>query len=212
MVNSRESRMAERNHKWSFCRNCLKNVPHYREIRMPVLRILDVLSLRCLSWFRIGPWFCVHCERRTSFLKGERYDAAHSDSAAPDPEWEAADDTLDPSHAAHPVGNFIKEEESLVIRSKRMKRFSEKYRDSVVRRIMSGKTSMAQVRQEKKLSEGELIDWIADLFDRMQSKLDGNVDPLGAQRALEFQAPPPDLFQSDSIPDGPTIEGKVKPK
>ena len=205
--------MALYKHKWSFCRDCRKNVPHYREFKAPVLRFLDALSLGILGWFRIGPWYCIHCERKTNFLAGERYEAPNFRSPLADanPEPNVEDDKT-PRHVAQPVGNYIRKEESLVIRSERLKRFSEKYRDSVVRRIFSGQASMVQVRQEENLSEGEILDWMADLFDRMQSKLDFYHKMLGTPPTLEIQPNQADEFPSDSIPDGPVVEGKAKPK
>ena len=208
-----EPSMSRHKHKWGFCLNCLRNVPHYREFRIAPLRFLDALSFRILSVFRIGPWYCVHCERKAIFLGGERSDAPQFRPPFAAAENQPVETTRD-AHSKPPaelVGNFLKEEESLVMRATRLKKYSEKYRDSIVRRIMSGSATMMQIRQEKNLSEGELLDWIADLFRRMQSKMDTQTSMLEAFPHLRFLD---DHARTNgpTIPEGTTIEGKVKPK
>jgi len=147
-----------------------------------------------LFWIlRIGPWYCVHCDRKANFLQYPKADAplyrksglatqeppqrpqsqskAKSSESSETAETTPSEKTVE-TPTAVPVGNFIKSENSLVMKSKRLTRFSEKYRDAVVRKILSGSTTLSQVREDKKLSEGEIIDWIADLFDRQQAKID----------------------------------------
>ena len=62
---------------------------------------------------------------------------------------------------AEPVGNFIKEK-SLAVKATRLKRFTEKYRDALVDRIMSGKARMSWLIADGKFTEAELVSWIDD--------------------------------------------------
>ena len=66
---------------------------------------------------------------------------------------------------AEPVGNFIKER-SLVLKSARMHRFTQKYRDSVVNRILAGKVSVSSLTAHGEFGEAELASWIADMQNR----------------------------------------------
>ena len=80
---------------------------------------------------------------------------------------------------AEPVGNFIKDQ-SLVLQSARLDRFSEKFRDSVVDRILSGKVSISSLTSDGDYSESELVSWIADKAKRQDERvetLELDVDP-----------------------------------
>lgn len=66
---------------------------------------------------------------------------------------------------AEPVGNFIKEQ-SLAVNATRMKRFTEKYRDALVERILSGKAQMSWLIADGKCTEAELVSWIDDKAKR----------------------------------------------
>ena len=201
-----------------YCPACHKNVPHRRRFSSRFTRLLDNLSLSILRLFRIGPWFCVHCDKKSLFLAGRRSDALDYRSAAlgneqpvatrkqtkpvlksqirkPEPEAqkELQQETRqknpqkpqpkptatkkpvaspDPKPAAQPIGNFLKSDRSLTNRKHRLERFSEKYRDAVVRRILAGTATISQIRNDKQLSETEIAEWIADLFDRREKKIE----------------------------------------
>jgi len=73
---------------------------------------------------------------------------------------------------AEPVGNFIKDQ-SLVLQSARLHRFTEKFRDSVVDRILAGKVSIGSLTADGDYSESELLSWIADKARRQEDKTDG---------------------------------------
>lgn len=66
---------------------------------------------------------------------------------------------------AEPVGNFIKDK-SLVVNATRLKRFTEKYRDALVDRILSGKAQISWLIADGKCTEAELVSWIADKAKR----------------------------------------------
>ena len=109
---------------------------------------------------------------------------------------------------AESVGNFIKSESSLV-KSTSLQRFSEKYRDAVVRRILAGTSSIQQVREEKNLGESEITEWIADLFERQQQKID-------ALERIKDSIPVGDRADNPAIKDFDsgiqTVPGQVRPR
>jgi hypothetical protein len=58
------------------------------------------------------------------------------------------------------------------MKSTRMHRVSEKYRDSVVDRILAGKVTISELDQTDEYTEAELVCWIADRFKRMNQQLE----------------------------------------
>lgn len=81
------------------------------------------------------------------------------------------DDTSREVVEAEPVGNFIKEQ-SLVFQATRIYRFTEKYRDSVVDRILAGKVNIRELTAKGKYTEAELVSWIADKAKRQNKKIE----------------------------------------
>ena len=76
---------------------------------------------------------------------------------------------------AEPVGNFIKDR-SLVVEATRLKRFTEKYRDALVDRILSGKTQVSWLIADGKYTEAELTSWIADKARRQTAEQDPAIE------------------------------------
>lgn len=70
-----------------------------------------------------------------------------------------------------PIGNFIVDQKSLVVRSQRLLRYSEKYRDSVIEKILSGDITIREARSDKDISEAEIISWIADRMQRLEAEV-----------------------------------------
>lgn len=207
-----ESRMSELVHKWGYCPNCLKNIPHFCAPTSRLIRALEFLSFGHAKSLRIGPWYCVHCEIKSIYLRDERPDAPRFRTA--DAEANSHSDPTDQSFGDvdQPIGNFLRAEQSLVMRSKRLKRFSEKYRDSIVQRLLAGTSTMAQIRQEKDIAEGELTDWIADMVERMQARLDTLEETLEAIPSRRLIHENSDQVSPSPMSNGPTVEGKFKPK
>jgi transposase-like protein len=208
----RKSSMSELEHKWGYCPCCLKNSPHFCAPMSRLTRALEILSFGHAKNLRLGPWYCVHCETKSIYLREERPDAPRFRSDDEEADDDANSTDLTSSSVTQPVGNFLKSEQSLVMRSARLKRFSEKYRDSIVRRLLSGTSTMAQIRQEKDITEGELTGWIADLFERMQARLDTLEETLETNPDVRLLSEHPNMPRAASIPAGPTVEGHIKPR
>lgn len=198
-------------YKWGYCRNCVKNVPHNEWHRSALFRFLDQMTFGKLRLLRIGPWHCIHCHVESVYLRPTLADAVDYSIPEPVSDFDVTD--TDRAKTGESVGNFIREDESLVTRSNRLRRFSEKYRDSIVRRILKGPTTMAQVRQEMDVSESELIAWFADLFDRQQARLEAiesAVENLPTLKIVDDGSNP--TRRDGSVSGSFTVEGQVRPR
>ena len=74
-----------------------------------------------------------------------------------------------PIPVAQSVGNYIREQ-ALVLSSTRIHRYSVKYRDAVVSRLLSGRTTFSSLTADGQFTESELISWIADKAKRQSEK------------------------------------------
>jgi transposase-like protein len=197
--------------KWGYCRTCVKNVPHDEWHTSPWFRFLDSMTFGKLRLLRIGPWHCVHCQNQVFYLRRTLDDAV--DYPIEGTEFDPREPNVSEAETSQSIGNFLRTEESLVMRSQRLKRFSEKYRDAVVRRILKGTATLAQIRQEMDVSETELVDWISDLFDRLDARLATMENAAQSQTPLRIVNETTDVEIADrSFPAGATIEGRVRPK
>ena len=211
IVHTMVMRMSDSKIKWGYCPNCVKNIPHFPIPQSRTARILNFATLGFANSLRLGPWYCVHCETMSFYLRKERIDAPRFRSADDETSSNADSNQLEES-TAEPIGNFLKTDHSLVMRTSRLKRFSEKYRDSVVRRLFNGASTMLQIRQEKNISEIELVDWISDLVERMQARLDALEETVQQIPSVHLLGDQVTNSPTGSNPGGPIVEGKVKPK
>lgn len=116
----------------------------------------------------------------------------------------------DESGQFEPVGNFLKTDNSLVVRAKRLKRYSAKYRDSVIARVLHGVSTISEVRHDAKLSEAEIVDWIADKYRRMEKEIEV-LKTQNSNETEEVTAPAPVRSSVDEL-EPETVEGTVKPR
>jgi transposase-like protein len=111
------------------------------------------------------------------------------------------------------AGNFLRNDQSLVMRTVRSDRFTDKFRDGVVQRILNGSTTIADVRQQHHLTEQDVIAWMKDSFDRKQKR----VDELKGQLNLAQSTDDDRIVKIESTPrritiDGDVIDGRSQPK
>lgn len=191
----------------------MQNVEHVRKFSSPLFWILDLLTLRIFKLLRLGPWYCFQCELKTFRLKRTRRHAPtyHSDTSQVNFNPKSASESISNSQA---VGNYLKNEQSLVMRDKRSNRYSQKFRDSTVARILSGATTIAQVRQELGVSEQDIVGWMANVALKKQERIDELVDVLGAigpdlpeQFKIALK-----LASANEARDDNVVEGRVLPK
>lgn len=111
------------------------------------------------------------------------------------------------------AGNFLRNDQSLVMRSVRSDRFTDKFRDGIVQRILNGTTTIADVRQQYHLTEADVIAWMKDSFDRKQKRLDQANEQLKRTQSRDQDR----IVKIESKPgrikiNGEVIDGRSQPK
>ena len=141
-------------YKFGFCRYCRINVQHFRGAKPLTSRVLDFLSLYVLNF---GPWYCGQCRKRSRTLRWIRKS---------EPTKKRIDE------GTEQIGNFIRSDGSLVLRKKRSSRYSQKFRQGVVHRLLNGKTNIAQLTVELKVSEADLMSWVAEVLESRDHRIE----------------------------------------
>ena len=103
------------------------------------------------------------------------------------------------------AGNYLRNDQSLVMRSARSDRFTEKFRDGIVHRILNGTTTLAEVREQYFLTEQDLIDWMKQSFDRKQKRIDELTERLRLAESEDKDR----ILKVESQPRRVTIKGDV---
>ena len=145
--------MAKIIYKVGFCKYCHINVQHFRSAKTLRARALDLCSLYILNF---GPWYCGQCERSRKFLRWVRRS---------EPVKNRIDD------GGEPIGNFLRSDGSLVMRKKRSSRYTQKFREGVVDRLLNGRTSIGQLTIELEVSEADLLAWVGDLLNSKDQRI-----------------------------------------
>ncbi len=140
-----------------YCHSCGRNVQHFRGPKSMVMKFRDFTTLYILNF---GPWYCSHCEKRTECLPRIRSN---------EPTNPVISDRLTESER---IGNYIRTESSLVLRKKRAGRYSKKYREGVVVRLVTGKTNVAQLTIELNVTESDLMAWVAELIEARDNRIE----------------------------------------
>lgn len=99
------------------------------------------------------------------------------------------------------------------MRSVRSDRFTDKFRDGIVQRILNGTTTIADVREQHHLTEQDVIAWMKDSFDRKQKRLDDANEQLKLTQSSDSDR----IVKIESKPgrmriNGEVIEGRSQPK
>jgi transposase-like protein len=242
--------------KIGFCKQCLRNVPHILFYQWPIFRIMNRFPALAES-LPLASWHCCGCEKSSYRLRvpdpNSHTDVTSTDMSDVTP-WRDRKDPnqrfgllfrrkknadVVPGNAAvenkgksesamEHVGNFLRSDESLLVRKARAKRYSDKFREGVVSRILSGALTISQARKELGVSERDLLDWINDRIMRKDQKIAKlsqvveSVKQLTIEQDLKGgpasnaehikvfpQDPQEDLPRRDSRPHGATIDGRV---
>jgi hypothetical protein len=131
----------------------LANVEHVRVVKSKLLHLLDRATFRLTALFGIGPWHCLSCGKRKLLFPPLRRNAVHYD---PNP----IESPIEAEADAERLGNIFYSTVSLVHRSDRAKYYSEKFRDGIAERILSGSGTLSQVQKSLGISELDLQDWL----------------------------------------------------
>lgn len=142
-----------RTEKLGYCDRCGENT-YFRLVNAQFLR--RPLAW-CLTRVAAGPWFCGQCRYERQTIHRPLKSSAGVDDRA---------------GASVSVGNFIRGESSLVMQSTRSNRYTEKFRAGVVRRVLEGKQSLAQIADELDVPQADLLVWVAQQFDQKQQQIE----------------------------------------
>ena len=240
--------------KIGFCKQCLRNVPHILFFRWPFLNFLNRYPNFGES-LPLGSWHCCGCEKNSFFIKRPDPEVATDITSTPMNDIVPWPDRTDPTQrfgllfrrkkktqvikgqqpeateeeaGFEHVGNVTRTDDSLLVRQARAARYSKKFRDSVIDRILSGESTITQVRNELKLSERDILDWINNRVMRQDQKISKLTqvvetvkqltnDPsvtasFGEQSQLKLhseQSLPEPKFES-ARHKGATVEGRVQ--
>ncbi len=177
-----------------YCSRCEQNVRH---ARAETGRLADWLERPTFKLSRLlGPpvWQCSQCGHRAHFLR-----RCQQDPEAPVTERPATDVQQD--------GNFIRRDRSLVLQKQRSARFSQKYRDGIVQRLVSGTTTMNQVCRELEVSESDLLAWMADLLERRDERIKTLTQQVPHTPTAGAGNQP--AITLNGVNDDQTVEGRV---
>ena len=166
------------NKEKAFCVDCLRTLSHQR-YHSSLANWMNVFSLGIFRRKGLGPWFCRQCGRKSFWLPkatdkpiervAQKSDQCQIESAQ-EPESNLA-------------GNYILDEQSLVRRVEASNRFSQKYRDNVVERIISNRSFISKVCRELEVTESDVQYWIKQWIKRRFDLL--KINPELADRIWE---------------------------
>jgi len=187
--------------KFGYCKQCLRNVPHELFFRWPLFSVLNrfpefmgglwLSSWNCCACEKhvivlrrpldeattdssatemsdVRPFVTPRSEgSRGMFLRRLFHRNNPEESDIEQPEMEATAE----APAGEKVGNFLRSEESLILQSTRASRYTKKYRESIVDRILSGKATITQIRNELGVTERDVLEWLNERVFRQQQKI-----------------------------------------
>ena len=106
------------------------------------------------------------------------------------------------------AGNFLRNDQSLVMRSVRSDRFTDKFKEGIVQRILQGTTSINDIREQHYLTEQDVIAWMKQSFDRKQKRIDDLMHQLreseasGQDRIIKIESQPRRINIQGDVIDG----------
>ena len=108
-------------------------------------------------------------------------------------------------NAQSSAGNFLRNDQSLVMRSARSDRFTDKFKEGIVQRILQGTTTIADVREQHYLTEQDVITWMKQSFDRKQKRIDDLIQQLRRSESNDEDR----IIKIETQPRRITIQGDV---
>ena len=200
-----------------YCNLCLKDGSHKFLIRWPILRLLHRCTFGLRRSTRWGSWYCTTCDHHTYSLRPCRGEngvpiteadpAVHEPSVLFEknetpPEQNATEEQHSGPVVAEPVTNVLRTDQSLVARKSRATRYSEKYREGVIQRLLTGKATMLQIREELNLAEADVIDWLAESFRKKDERIEELLRRGRFDDGDTMETSRPEPVSSESIIDG----------
>ena len=150
--------MSQESTNQGYCSRCEQNAFFNRAGEGRLAAWCERLTLKLTRFAGPPVWRCVQCGHRLRFLPRCRKGVGKVVSSG-------CTTTIEED------GNFIRRDLSLVLQKQRSARFSQKYRDGIVQRLISGTATTHQVSRELEVRESDLMAWIADLLNRREEQI-----------------------------------------
>ncbi len=153
------------------------NVRHVAQYRFRFFRQLRWAITRFFLKFRFGRWHCTVCgtdcgrllRPRTKVDQWEFKPRPERDNPERDSRLNKSDKS---DGAAQPVGNFLLQERSMAAKQERTFPFTDKFRESIIERLLNGHVTIREIRDELHLSEADLLSWIDDCLQQKQRRIE----------------------------------------
>ena len=185
-------RAARETTRMGYCSICKQNMLHVRQAAGRWRLAIEIVTLKLSRFLGEGPWQCCQCDQWSRFLqRNKKKTATNSESTK-------SDFTID--------GNFIRQNQSLVLQKQRTARFSQKYRDGMIQRLLSGSSRMSQICRDLGITEDDIMIWMADLLQRRDEKIKELGDLLNQQREYRIE------MSADFMRDNNQSHDKLPPK
>ena len=156
--------------KLGYCSACHQNKEHTRTAGLA--SGLNLFSIGILGLFGISTWSCNHCRRHSSFLR-----VVWNRQPAEVKKVKAGRVVRPPNGGLKKVeNNSMTDGEDIKASSaktpvKQTKLYSEKFRDDIVRRILTGKATMRSACDSLNVDEPTIMEWIRSNFIRTQERI-----------------------------------------
>ena len=125
---------------------------------------MNVFSLGIFRRCGMGPWFCRQCGRKSFWLPKSTHKLIERVAHDSDQRLSAAAENQD--EETEIAGNVFLEEQSLARRVELSNKFTEKYRDNIVERIISSRTLISKVCNDLEVTEADIQFWIKQWVQR----------------------------------------------
>ncbi len=159
--------------RMGYCSICKQNMLHVRQAVGRWRLAIEIVTLKLSRFLGQGPWQCCQCDQCSRFLQ------RNQEKTATKPESTRSDFTID--------GNFIRQNQSLVLQKQRTARFSQKYRDGMIQRLLSGSSRMSHICRDLGITEDDVMTWMADLLHRREERIKELEKLLSQQRECRIE-------------------------
>ncbi len=138
------------NRRTGYCKNCNSNVVHVRTFKRRFWYRWDQWTNSYFGKLGFGPWQCVDCKQSRMRLLPK------------DESVKSITDKEEKSSGPTRVGNFLRTDRALAHSLAQSNRFSKKFRLSVAKKLLSGKSTFSQIGNDLGLNQQTLEHWIEE--------------------------------------------------
>ena len=156
--------------KLGYCSACHQNKKHTRTAGFA--SVLNLFSFGLLGLLGISTWSCIHCRRHSSFLR-----FARNDQPAEVKKSKVKRIVRPPNGGLKQIENSSMTDgedikaSSTKTPASQTKLYSDKFRDDIVRRILTGNATMRSACDSLNVDEPTIMEWIRSNFVRTQERI-----------------------------------------